>query len=77
MTNIGHFRAAGKHLDKATTWMHGFGFVRPAYGCTYVDGRGLLQHLAASVLEPRCRCSLCMGNQARVLAIATVMSTST
>ena len=46
MTNIGHFRAAGKLLDEADAVNTRFlDLPAHAYGCPYADGRGLLQHL--------------------------------
>ena len=80
MTNIGHFRAAGKLLDEADAVNTRFWICPP----TRMDAHtlmeeGLLQHLwprwcahrNAGVL------AVCMGNQARVITGTTVLSTST
>jgi len=79
MTNIGHFRAAGKLLDKADNVDARFWICPP----TRMDAHTLMEEgyyniygrVGARTEMPGC--SLCMGNQARVLAGATVMSTST
>ena len=79
MTNIGHFRAAGKLLDKAGSVDARFWICPP----TRMDAHTLMEEgyyniygrVGARTEMPGC--SLCMGNQARVLAGATVMSTST
>ena len=79
MTNIGHFRAAGKLLDKAETVNTRFWICPP----TRMDAHTLMEEgyyniygkVGARTEMPGC--SLCMGNQARVLANATVISTST
>jgi len=80
MTNIGHFRAAGKLLSKfegqlptklwiaPPTRMDEAQLVSEGYYATY--GR-----VGARTEMPGC--SLCMGNQARVRDQATVVSTST
>ena len=80
MTNIGHFRAAGKVLEKIggqlptkmwmapPTKMDQFQLTEEGYYGIY--GR-------AGVRTEMPGCSLCMGNQARVAAKSTVMSTST
>ncbi|WP_207062086.1 bifunctional aconitate hydratase 2/2-methylisocitrate dehydratase [Motiliproteus sp. SC1-56] len=79
MTNIGHFRAAGKVLEKVKslptrmwvappTKMDQFQLTEEGYYGTF--GR-------AGVRTEMPGCSLCMGNQARVAANSTVVSTST
>ncbi|MGP4842737.1 bifunctional aconitate hydratase 2/2-methylisocitrate dehydratase [Marinobacter sp. 1Y8] len=80
MTNIGHFRAAGKLLEqnkeplKTRLWMS------PP---TKMDEAQLMEegyfniYGAAGVRTEMPGCSLCMGNQARVEAKSTVLSTST
>ena len=79
MTNIGHFRAAGKLLDEAESVNARFWICPP----TRMDAHTLMEEgyyniygrVGARTEMPGC--SLCMGNQARVLAGATVISTST
>ena len=79
MTNIGHFRAAGKLLDEAGSVDPRFWICPP----TRMDAHTLMEEgyyniygkVGARTEMPGC--SLCMGNQARVLAGATVLSTST
>ena len=79
MTNIGHFRAAGKLLDEAGKVDSRFWICPP----TRMDAHTLMEEgyyniygkVGARTEMPGC--SLCMGNQARVLAGATVLSTST
>ena len=80
MTNIGHYRAAGKLLEKVkgllptTLWiapptkMDAFQLNQEGFYSTY--GR-----VGARTEMPGC--SLCMGNQARVKDNSTVVSTST
>ena len=80
MTNIGHFRAAGKLLEqnkeplKTRLWMS------PP---TKMDQQQLMDegyfntYGTAGVRTEMPGCSLCMGNQARVAAKSTVLSTST
>ncbi|MDA9636949.1 bifunctional aconitate hydratase 2/2-methylisocitrate dehydratase [SAR86 cluster bacterium] len=79
MTNIGHFRAAGKLLENATslptrlwisppTRMDQFQLEEEGYYDIYKN---------AGVRTEIPGCSLCMGNQARVEANSTVVSTST
>ncbi|UQG54378.1 MULTISPECIES: bifunctional aconitate hydratase 2/2-methylisocitrate dehydratase [unclassified Marinobacter] len=80
MTNIGHFRAAGKLLEqnkeplKVRLWMS------PP---TKMDESQLMEegyfkiYGDAGVRTEMPGCSLCMGNQARVGAGTTVLSTST
>ena len=81
MTNIGHFRAAGKLLDALRTSELPTRFwVSPP---TRMDGAQLREegyyaiYDAAGVRTETPGCSLCMGNQARVEDGATVVSTST
>jgi aconitate hydratase 2/2-methylisocitrate dehydratase len=79
MTNIGHFRAAGHLLKnhngtKARLWV-----VPP----TKMDEKQLMEEGIYNIFGTSGArtevpgCSLCMGNQARVLANSTVVSTST
>ncbi len=79
MTNIGHFRAAGRILDgKGTvpvrlwitppTKMDASQLKKEGYYSTFI-GAGARTEIPG--------CSLCMGNQARVAPGATVLSTST
>lgn len=81
MTNIGHFRAAGKLLDKVPggslstrLWL------APP---TRMDERQLMEegfyntYGRAGARTEMPGCSLCMGNQARVAPNTTVVSTST
>ncbi len=80
MTNIGHFRAAGKLLDKLKTPVPTRLWVVPP---TKMDEAqlveegyyGIFGRVGARTEMPGC--SLCMGNQARVAAKSTVVSTST
>ena len=79
MTNIGHFRAASRLLKKYNETKARLWVVPP----TKMDEEQLIeegeykvfQDLGARTELPGC--SLCMGNQARVLANSTVISTST
>ena len=79
MTNIGHFRAAGKLLDEADEINTRFWICPP----TRMDAHTLMEegyyniYGKAGARTEMPGCSLCMGNQARVLAGATVLSTST
>ena len=79
MTNIGHFRAAGKLLDEADSINTRFWICPP----TRMDAHTLMEegyyniYGKAGARTEMPGCSLCMGNQARVLAGATVLSTST
>ncbi len=79
MTNIGHFRAAGKLLDKADSINAKFWICPP----TRMDEHTLKEEGYYKIYEKvgarteMPGCSLCMGNQARVDAGATVISTST
>jgi aconitate hydratase 2 / 2-methylisocitrate dehydratase len=79
MTNIGHFRAAGKLLEKATELPVKLWISPP----TKMDKHQLIEEGYYEIFEnagvrlEMPGCSLCMGNQARVEAQATVVSTST
>ena len=80
MTNIGHFRAAGKLLDKLDTPVATRLWIAPP---TKMDEAqltaegyyGIFGRSGARTEMPGC--SLCMGNQARVAENSTVISTST
>ncbi|KGK18717.1 bifunctional aconitate hydratase 2/2-methylisocitrate dehydratase [Vibrio navarrensis] len=80
MTNIGHFRAAGKLLEKFKGQLDTRLWVAPP---TKMDRDQLTEegyygiYGRAGVRIETPGCSLCMGNQARVADKATVMSTST
>ncbi|ENB82763.1 aconitate hydratase 2 [Escherichia coli P0298942.7] len=80
MTNIGHFRAAGKLLDAHKGQLPPRLWVAPP---TRMDAAQLTEEGYYSVFgKSGARieipgCSLCMGNQARVADGATVVSTST
>ncbi|WP_417553146.1 bifunctional aconitate hydratase 2/2-methylisocitrate dehydratase [Marinomonas fungiae] len=80
MTNIGHFRAAGKLLDAAGKVVPTRLWVSPP---TKMDQQQLTAEGYYSIFgKAGARmempgCSLCMGNQARVADKATVVSTST
>ncbi|WP_163923270.1 bifunctional aconitate hydratase 2/2-methylisocitrate dehydratase [Photobacterium sp. Alg240-V54] len=80
MTNIGHFRAAGKLLEKFGGQLDTRLWVAPP---TKMDRDQLIEEGyygifgRAGVRVETPGCSLCMGNQARVKDKATVMSTST
>ena len=79
MTNIGHYRAAGKVLENVSSLPTRMWIVPP----TKMDERELMEEgyynifgrAGARTEIPGC--SLCMGNQARVADNATVVSTST
>jgi len=79
MTNIGHFRAAGHLLKKYKKTNARFWVVPP----TKMDEQQLKDEGFYEIFENSGSrtempgCSLCMGNQARVLANSTVVSTST
>ncbi|CDG95949.1 bifunctional: aconitate hydratase 2; 2-methylisocitrate dehydratase [Xenorhabdus bovienii str. puntauvense] len=80
MTNIGHFRAAGKLLDQHKGQLPTRLWVAPP---TKMDAAQLTEEGYYSIFgKSGARveipgCSLCMGNQARVADGATVVSTST
>ena len=80
MTNIGHFRAAGKLLDKHSGQLDTRLWVAPPTKMdkdqlTEEGYYGIFGRAGVRIETPGC--SLCMGNQARVADKATVMSTST
>ena len=80
MTNIGHFRAAGKLLEKHPGKLPTQLWVAPP---TKMDQNQLTEEgyyntfNKAGARTEIPGCSLCMGNQARVAENATVVSTST
>ena len=80
MTNIGHFRAAGKLLQAAGGVIPTRLWIAPP---TRMDEHQLMEEgyysifAAAGARTEMPGCSLCMGNQARVAANSTVVSTST
>jgi aconitate hydratase 2/2-methylisocitrate dehydratase len=80
MTNIGHFRAAGKLLEQFDGTLPTRLWMSPP---TKMDKAVLVEegyyniYGRAGVRTEMPGCSLCMGNQARVEAGATVLSTST
>ncbi|SEP80361.1 aconitase [Ectothiorhodospira magna] len=80
MTNIGHFRAAGKLLEKFQGQMPTRLWLSPP---TRMDQRQLTEegyygiYGRAGARTEMPGCSLCMGNQARVAPGAKVVSTST
>ena len=79
MTNIGHFRAAGHLLKKYKGTKARLWVVPP----TKMDEKQLMEEGIYNIFGTSGArtelpgCSLCMGNQARVLANSTVVSTST
>ena len=79
MTNIGHFRAAGKLLNEAPSINTTFWICPP----TRMDAHTLKEEGYYKIYEKvgarteMPGCSLCMGNQARVNPGVTVLSTST
>nr|WP_283164305.1 bifunctional aconitate hydratase 2/2-methylisocitrate dehydratase [Shewanella corallii] len=80
MTNIGHFRALGKVLDKFSKPLPTRLWVAPPTKMdkdqlTEEGYYGIFGRAGARIEIPGC--SLCMGNQARVADGATVVSTST
>ncbi|WPP46537.1 bifunctional aconitate hydratase 2/2-methylisocitrate dehydratase [Pseudomonas sp. AN-1] len=80
MTNIGHFRAAGKLLDKVKGGIPTRLWLAPptkmdVHQLTEEGYYGIFGRAGARMEMPGC--SLCMGNQARVQAGSTVVSTST
>lgn len=80
MTNIGHFRAAGKLLDQYKGQIPTQLWIAPptkmdAAQLTEEGYYGIYGKSGARIEIPGC--SLCMGNQARVKDGATVVSTST
>jgi len=79
MTNIGHYRAAGKVLESVSSLPTKLWICPP----TRMDQHQLMEEGYYSIFgragarTEMPGCSLCMGNQARVRDGATVMSTST
>lgn len=80
MTNIGHFRAAGKLLDQHEGGISTRMWIVPP---TRMDEHQLMEEGyynifgRAGARTEMPGCSLCMGNQARVASGSTVLSTST
>ncbi|UZK03506.1 bifunctional aconitate hydratase 2/2-methylisocitrate dehydratase [Venatoribacter cucullus] len=80
MTNIGHFRAAGKLLQQNKGALKTRFWMSPP---TKMDEAQLMEegyfniYGTAGVRTEMPGCSLCMGNQARVAPNTTVLSTST
>ena len=80
MTNIGHFRAAGKLLEQQKGELPSKLWIAPP---TKMDESQLTKEgyydtfAKAGARTEMPGCSLCMGNQARVAKNATVVSTST
>jgi len=80
MTNIGHFRAAGKLLEKYQGELPTRMWIAPPTKMdkdqlTEEGYYGIFGRVGARIEIPGC--SLCMGNQARVAEGASVVSTST
>ena len=79
MTNIGHFRAAGKILDGKSDIPTRLWIAPPTkmdqYMLTEEGYYGILGRTGARMEMPGC--SLCMGNQAQIRSGSTAMSTST
>lgn len=80
MTNIGHYRAAGKVLENSTSPVPTRLWIAPptkmdAHQLTEEGYYSIFGKAGARIEMPGC--SLCMGNQARVADGATVVSTST
>ena len=80
MTNIGHFRAAGKLLQVAGNTLPTRLWIAPP---TKMDEQQLMEegyfniYAQAGARTEMPGCSLCMGNQARIAANSTAVSTST
>ncbi len=80
MTNIGHFRAAGKLLESTDEELSTRLWIVPP---TKMDEHQLMEEGYYSIFGRKGArtempgCSLCMGNQARVAPKSTVISTST
>ncbi|MCB1792149.1 MAG: bifunctional aconitate hydratase 2/2-methylisocitrate dehydratase [Gammaproteobacteria bacterium] len=80
MTNIGHFRAAGKLLQAAGEVIPTRLWIAPP---TKMDEAQLMEegyyniYAGAGARTEMPGCSLCMGNQARIAANSTAVSTST
>tara|TARA_R110002050_G_scaffold1244_2_gene8514 strand:+ start:41724 stop:44258 length:2535 start_codon:yes stop_codon:yes gene_type:complete len=79
MTNIGHYRAAGKVLEKLTALPTKLWIAPPTrmdqHQLTEEGFYSIFGRVGARTETPGC--SLCMGNQARVADNSTVVSTST
>ena len=79
MTNIGHYRAAGKVLEQAGTVPTRLWIAPPtrmdSHQLTEEGYYSIFGRVGARMEMPGC--SLCMGNQARVADGTTVVSTST
>jgi aconitate hydratase 2/2-methylisocitrate dehydratase len=79
MTNIGHFRAAGKVLDGKTDLPARLWIAPPTRMDAMILNEegyyGILGRAGARMEMPGC--SLCMGNQAQIRKGSTAMSTST
>ena len=80
MTNIGHFRAAGKLLEQHKGELPTRLWLSPPtkmdqYQLTEEGYYGIYGRAGARMEMPGC--SLCMGNQARIAAKSTAVSTST
>ncbi len=80
MTNIGHFRAAGKLFESVKGPLTSRFWISPP---TKMDAHTLMEEGYYNIFGAKGArmempgCSLCMGNQARVADGATVLSTST
>lgn len=80
MTNIGHFRAAAKILEAADGVIPTRLWIAPP---TKMDEQQLMEegvyntYAASGARTEMPGCSLCMGNQARIAANSTAVSTST
>ncbi|MCG6862025.1 MAG: bifunctional aconitate hydratase 2/2-methylisocitrate dehydratase [Chromatiaceae bacterium] len=80
MTNIGHFRAAGKLLQAAGEVIPSRLWIAPP---TKMDEHQLMEegyyniYASSGARTEMPGCSLCMGNQARIAAGSTAVSTST
>ncbi len=80
MTNIGHFRAAGKLFESTPGTLKSRFWISPP---TKMDAHTLMEEGYYNIFGAKGArmempgCSLCMGNQARVADGATVLSTST
>jgi aconitate hydratase 2/2-methylisocitrate dehydratase len=80
MTNVGHFRAAAKLLESAGGVIPTRLWVAPP---TKMDEQQLMEEgiynifAASGARTEMPGCSLCMGNQARIAANSTAVSTST
>ncbi|MGM0482172.1 MAG: bifunctional aconitate hydratase 2/2-methylisocitrate dehydratase [Pseudomonadota bacterium] len=80
MTNIGHFRAAGKLLEKNSDPLNTRLWIAPPTKMdkAQLETEGYYDIYARNGVRTEMPgCSLCMGNQARVEPGATVLSTST